>query len=154
MAEMESALFFRVVSSDANSQPVPIELDYIEDSVTVVPAIQNRIATRRSEKIFEFKVEIWGQLQTGLKVPSEFAQAMQLPIGLLPPANNRIRLELNVGSIVPHDPVEIPGVPHLNPVFGKRAQFGSRSSHHSSLVHQRGNNHMTSVGEPTTKGYQ
>ena len=151
---MESALFFRVVSSDADSQPVPVEFDYIEDSVTVVPAIQNRITTRRSEEIFEFEVEIWSQLQTGLKVPPEFAQAMQLPIGFLPPANNRIRLELNVWSIVPHDPIEIPGVPHLNPVFGKRTQFGSRSSHHSNLVRQKENDHMSSVGEPTTKGYQ
>ena len=151
---MESALFFRVVNSDADSQPVPIEFDYIEDPVTVIPAIQDRISTRRSEEIFEFKVEIWSQLQTGLKVPSEFAQAMQLAIGLLPPANNRIRLEFNVGSIVPHDPIEIPRVPHLNPVFGKRAQFGGRSSHHPNLVRQKGNNHMTSVGEPTTKGYQ
>lgn len=118
---MESALFFRIVGFDANRQPIAIEFDYIEDPVAVIPAIQDRIATGRGEEIFEFKVEIRRQLQTGLEVAPKFAPPMQFPIRLLPSANNRIRLELNVGSIVRHDPIEIPRVPHLNPVFSKCA---------------------------------
>jgi hypothetical protein len=150
---MESALFFRVVGFDANYQPISIQFDCIEDPVAVIPAIEDRIATRRGEEIFEFKVKVWSQLQTGLKVPPKFAKAMQLPIGLLPPANNRVRFELNIGSIVPHDPIEIPGVPHQNPVFSKRTQFGSRSNHRYDLIRKKGTPTSQS-GEPAMKGYQ
>lgn len=117
---MESALFFRIVGFDANGKPIPIQFNRIEDMVPVVPAIEDCIATGRRKEVFEFKAEIRSQIQTSLKVLPEFAQPMQLPIGLLPSANNRIRLELNVGSVVPNDPVEVSRVPHFDPVFRER----------------------------------
>lgn len=118
---MESALFFRVVGFDANGKPILIQFNRIEDMVPVVPAIEDCIATGRRKEVFEFKAEIRSQIQTGLKVLAEFAKTMQLAIGLLPSANNRIRFELNVGSVVPNDSIEVSRVPHLNPVFRERA---------------------------------
>lgn len=131
---MKSALFFRIVGFDANGKTIPIQFNRIEDTVPIVPAVENSIATRRGKEIFEFKAKIRSQLQTSLKVPPKFAQSMQLAIRLLPSVNNRIGLELNVGSVVPNDPVEVPRVPHLNPVFRECAQFGSRSSHRYDLI--------------------